>query len=80
MNGRLILIVSLWLKDLNVTEFEAFEREAARNMAKYGGQIERAIGRRKFVYDVWGDAVNVASRMESHGQVALSRSPVPRTS
>jgi len=22
---------------------------------------------RKFVYDVWGDAVNVASRMESHG-------------
>jgi guanylate cyclase len=25
------------------------------------------IGKRKFVYDVWGDAVNVASRMESHG-------------
>ncbi len=25
------------------------------------------IGRRKFSYDVWGDSVNVASRMESHG-------------
>lgn len=25
------------------------------------------IGRRKFSYDVWGDPVNVASRMESHG-------------
>lgn len=25
------------------------------------------IGRRKFIYDLWGDAVNVASRMESHG-------------
>ena len=25
------------------------------------------IGIRKFIYDLWGDAVNVASRMESHG-------------
>ncbi|MGH3563761.1 MAG: adenylate/guanylate cyclase domain-containing protein, partial [Mycobacterium sp.] len=22
----------------------------------------------KFIYDVWGDTVNMASRMESHGQ------------
>lgn len=27
------------------------------------------IGRRKFAYDVWGDTVNLASRMESHGVV-----------
>jgi adenylate cyclase len=25
------------------------------------------IGQRKFIYDLWGDAVNVASRMETHG-------------
>ena len=32
-----------------------------------GAMIAGVIGRRKFVYDVWGDAVNIASRMESHG-------------
>jgi guanylate cyclase len=26
------------------------------------------IGTRKFAYDLWGDTVNIAARMESHGQ------------
>ena len=25
------------------------------------------IGQKKFIYDLWGDSVNIASRMESHG-------------
>jgi guanylate cyclase len=32
-----------------------------------GPAMAEVIGHHKFHYDLWGDAVNVASRMESHG-------------
>jgi class 3 adenylate cyclase len=45
--------------------------------------VSGIVGHKKFAYDIWGDAVNLASRMESSGeagQINISQATYDRIS
>jgi len=67
-HAQALVGMALEMRDYVSTHtFQNDHRLSFRIGINSGSMIAGVIGRRKFVYDVWGDAVNVASRMESHG-------------
>lgn len=67
-HAQALVCMALEMRDYIATHaFQNGQRVNFRIGVNSGSMIAGVIGRRKFVYDVWGDAVNIASRMESHG-------------
>ena len=53
------------LRQFNQRSGTSFSMRVGINTGPVVGGV---IGTHKFIFDLWGDAVNVASRMESHGE------------
>ena len=67
-HAQALICMALEMRDfINTHTFRNGQRVSFRIGINSGPVIGGVIGKRKFVYDVWGDAVNIASRMESHG-------------
>lgn len=64
------LEMQAWIRErnqqANISQEKAWEIRIGINT---GPLVAGVIGKHKFVYDIWGDTVNLASRMESSGEV-----------
>lgn len=67
-NARVLVRMALEIRECVAQHEFGGQRLALRIGINSGPIVAGVIGRRKFIYDLWGDAVNVASRMESTGR------------
>ena len=69
------------LADCQAVQWPSGDRVIVRGGVATGPAVAGVIGERKFAYDVWGDTVNLASRLEEHGapgQVLVSEATAAR--
>jgi class 3 adenylate cyclase len=64
------LEINNWVNNWNIKrEASGLPKWEIRIGVHTGELVAGVIGKKKFAYDVWGDAVNLASRMENTGEV-----------